>query len=621
MQDVDVFNINKFKQQKPENTRYDRRIKAFESEGKDAKCIKQAVTNAISNLNSSVNSFVIYGDPQSGKTEMMIALTAKLLDTGYKIIVILSKDDLQLLKQNLDRFARSGIDPTPRSFAEIVDPNIKIGDKEWIIFCKKNPYDLEKLVSRIGNIDGKVIIDDEADYATPNSKINRDEKTTINELIGRLLGSNWTYIGVTATPGRLDLNNTFENANDSWVYFPAHDLYTGQDVFFPLSLKPPLKYRLTTLRDKYDAPLYLRQALFSYFINVAYLNAEVNDKETNYCMLIHTSGRRVDHSEDYKQVIDVFNVLGNQNDKNYEKYIRQIWETAEKRYGTSKIADKITSYITNNISRNKVVVMNSETDRSNIDFSTATNPASIFTIAIGGNIVSRGVTFINLLSMFFTRDVKHKIQQDTYIQRARMFGNRGNYLSCFELTIPERLYLDWHRCFVFHRLALESVKTGNAPIWLEDKKIRAVSPTSIDKTTVAMDSGEMSFEIFDYREAIEEIIRNDSKKSLEKLEMLQKRLNNGLPAYLVNFIEQFSPDGNNSLAIHGSTDISKRSDVDKKNIVRPKGLIGNSEQEKTRYPHAIHHIKIFYNKERKARVFYRYVGNIKIIRRLNSPRK
>src|SRR3546814_19609708 len=60
--------------------------------------------------------------------------------------------------------------------------------------------------------------------------------------------------------------------------------------------------------------------------------------------------------------------------------------------------------------------------------------------------------------MFFTRDVKHKIQQDTYIQRARMFGNRGDYLRFFELTIPEALYLDWHRCFVFHRLALAAIK-------------------------------------------------------------------------------------------------------------------------------------------------------------------
>jgi hypothetical protein len=613
-----MFDIKKFNQTKKGNTRYIRRLKALRSDGIDTQFIEKTVAEAVSKLNSGVNSFVIYGDPQSGKTEMMIALTAKLLDLGHQIVVILVKDDVTLQEQNLNRFARSGIDPTPRSFAEVIEPSVRIGNKEWIIFCKKNPYDLEKLISKIGGEEGKIVIDDEADYATPNSKITKDEKTRINELVGELLGDNWIYIGVTATPARLDLNNTFENANDNWVCFPPHDSYTGQDAFFPIDLKVPLKYKIKTLPDKYDNPAYLREALLSYFVNVGYLNVEVNDRETNYCMLIHTSGRKVDHSGDYKLVLSVFNALRNPDDNNYEKYVKQIWEIAKKRYGTSKIANKITSYVIENVSRNKVVVMNSDTDKANIDFSTATDPVSIFTIAIGGNIVSRGVTFKNLLSMFFTRDVKNKIQQDTYIQRARMFGERGKYLQYFELTIPEKLYLDWHRCFVFHRLALESVKSGNAPVWLEDKKIRAVSPASIDKTTVAMDSGEMSFEIFDYKADIEDIVKREPKKSLEKLKILQKRLNSGLPAYLVGFIQQFSPDGNTSLAIHRSASISNYKDADKKNIVRSRGLIGANELEKTKYPHAVHHIKIFYSEEKKARLFYRYVGNIKFLKNLKK---
>jgi hypothetical protein len=103
-----------------------------------------------------------------------------------------------------------------------------------------------------------------------------------------------------------------------------------------------------------------------------------------------------------------------------------------------------------------LVVLNSERDRRAMGDS-ATEPSSPFTIIIGGNIVSRGVTFPNLLSMFFTRNVRHKLQQDTYIQRARMFGSRGEYLKHFELTIPTQLYWDWHRCFVFHKLALATI--------------------------------------------------------------------------------------------------------------------------------------------------------------------
>jgi len=47
--------------------------------------------------------------------------------------------------------------------------------------------------------------------ASPNAKINQAEQTKINELISHLLGSTGDYVGVTATPARLDLNNTFSN--------------------------------------------------------------------------------------------------------------------------------------------------------------------------------------------------------------------------------------------------------------------------------------------------------------------------------------------------------------------------------------------------------------------------
>ena len=123
--------------------------------------------------------------------------------------------------------------------------------------------------------------------------------------------------------------------------------------------------------------------------------------------------------------------------------------------------------------------------------------------------------------MYFTRDVKHKIQQDTYIQRARMFGSRGGYLKYFELTIPEALYLDWHRCFIFHRLSLEAIRSGQgAPVWLSDDRISAVSISSIDKSNVSLDQGEMSFGMFDFaakRESIDSIIDDVAMKSSEKL--------------------------------------------------------------------------------------------------------
>ena len=82
---------------------------------------------AVSNLSSDGGrSFVIYGEPQSGKTEMMICLTSKLLDDGRHTIVHLLNDSVDLLGQNLGRFKSSGLAPAARNFSEILDPAVKL---------------------------------------------------------------------------------------------------------------------------------------------------------------------------------------------------------------------------------------------------------------------------------------------------------------------------------------------------------------------------------------------------------------------------------------------------------------------------------------------------------------
>lgn len=407
-----MFNITDYLNKCDSDSRYKRQLDRLSAKDINIERFKKVTAKTIENIDNGIKSFVIYGDPQSGKTEMMIVLTAKLLDCDYKIVIILLNDNVELLKQNSRRFSESGLDPTPKIFTEVIDPNINIGNQEWVIFCKKNSKDLQKLIEKTGKVGAKIIIDDEGDYATPNTKINREEQTKINQLVEELLGDG-VYIGVTATPARLDLNNTFNNASTHWIYFEPHEKYTGQDIFFPINSN--LQYNLKTLPSEYDCPKYLKEALLSFFINAAYLNKQT---KKNYCMLVHTSGKRVDHSDDYKQIIDILNILGNRTHKDFPQYVEDIFNIAQSRFKSEEEAKELVKYILDNIRRNKVVVMNSDSDTKNFDFTEATNPVALFTIAIGGNIVSRGVTFENLLSMFFTRDVKHKIQQDTYIQRA-----------------------------------------------------------------------------------------------------------------------------------------------------------------------------------------------------------
>jgi hypothetical protein len=204
-------------------------------------------------------------------------------------------------------------------------------------------------------------------------------------------------------------------------------------------------------------------------------------------------------------------------------------------------------------------------------------------VIVGGNIVSRGVTFNNLLSMYFSRSPKSKLQQDTYIQRARMFGSRGAYLEHFELTIPESLYQDWHRCFVFHKLALFAIADGKgSTIWLGDTRIAVAAPSSIDRARVEFDRGEMSFGMFDFSAALDEIAINPATDSNDKLNALRGAIgDNAFPDYVLRYVKRVCPDGAASIAVHKSQLISENysgANVDK--IERQKGFLGSTQLHK-----------------------------------------
>jgi len=202
--------------------------------------------------------------------------------------------------------------------------------------------------------------------------------------------------------------------------------------------------------------------------------------------------------------------------------------------------------------------------------------------------------------------------------------SRKAYLPSFELTIPKGLYLDWQRCFIFHRLSLEARKQDNrSPVWLDGERITAAASSSIDKTNILIDRGEMSFDLFAFDPDKINGILAQNITPLRKVKALSELLGKQcLPDYLINYMENFCPAGANSIAVHNPKSIAgyadKRGEIDKATITRTKGFIGDPQLEKSRYPNAIHHINIFNNDIGRARVFYKYEGNIRF---LKTPKK
>jgi hypothetical protein len=202
-----------------------------------------------------------------------------------------------------------------------------------------------------------------------------------------------------------------------------------------------------------------------------------------------------------------------------------------------------------------------------------------------------------------------------------MFGSRGDYLDYFELTIPESLYLDWHRCFIFHRLSLQAIKSGKgAPVWLEDQRISAVSSASVDKSNVSLDSGEMSFRIFDYGSKEQQIAAAlaGREPNLTKLKKLRAILGEDtFPEYLLSYIQEFNPRGDASIMIHEANSIEgSKEGTDQNNISRKKGFMGGAAF--TGNPNIAHHFRILFNQEKKARLFYKYSGKITFLKNLKD---
>ncbi len=605
-----------------------KKIKKF-----DTSNIEQVVNEVDKNIfEKKCKALVIYGEPQSGKTETMIALTAKLLDKGRKHILLLVTDNVKLRDQNLKIFAESRINPTPKDnndfLREVKENNLDISKVPFIIFCKKNSPELKRLIkdTKIDELDDLIVIDDEADYATPNSKVNKKEtgeaaqiRSVINNLIKVILNKNGIWIGVTATPGRLDLNNTYANETSRWVYLPPHSKYYGQFHFFPSQFRKDftkaLDYNITFLSESGDDPSYIKKAVYKFLVTVSKRNLDCiksNIQEENYSMIVHTSTGKEGHKNDYVTVHEnIFRPLWEET-KNFKKILDDIYEVAYKKYKDVKLANEITKYILDNKFQYRAIIMNSDKDMKSQNFDAGTNPQTPFTIIFGGNIISRGLTFHGLISMFFSRDSKHKLDSGTYIQRARMFGNREKLFNDFELTIPTRLYRDWWQVFKEHRESLATINNFDHPMWFSSKRTKTTQPSSIDKANVVEQKGELYFEIFELTTEIRNIYESGLKKNkLETVKKLYKALGN--KAFLKPFYDEIITDRDSikdsQIYLQNIRNIENYKDKIDGQIRRSRSGHIDGHESGAEYWLAIY----FSDKSNKARLFFRSYYNRKIL--------
>jgi hypothetical protein len=494
---------------------------------------------------------LVVGHVQSGKTSHYTALAAKALDAGYQIIVILAGVHNSLRAQTHERIDEYLIGRDSAALLEAVrqhrttveagqrlgvsdfdlkrgvsDPAISIltctnsndtGDfktavativglpvgpgSRLVMVVKKNATILRNLVDwmRLQNAapgtaapDRRVpaptlVVDDEADHASINTRDPDQDPTTINRLIRELLMvfDRVSLVGYTATP--------FANIFIPIDANPANQARFGDDLFprsFIVNLKPPSDYigpdRVfghpgdesiniperpplpmfisvndagTWMPDKHkkdhypgSIPASLQEAV-RLFVLVCAARAARGDEQVHNSMLVHATRFVNVQSRVAEQIEAELNALRNVltygapgSSQSGRQRIESLWNRhILKEHEDFRVQlgeecpplpdwDQVWSRVDAALKRITVMRVNG-TSADALKYSK--NPEGVYVIAIGGDKLSRGLTLEGLSVSYFLRTSN---MFDTLLQMGRWFGYRPGYADLCRVYTTGTLY-------------------------------------------------------------------------------------------------------------------------------------------------------------------------------------
>lgn len=296
-----------------------------------------------------------------------------------------------------------------------------------------------------------LLIDDEADYASIDTSKPESDPTAINSAIRRLLGAfeRSSFIGVTATP----FANVLISDEDEQDLFPRDFVYAlasptnyfgpsqmfdqqsvDQNFIVPLQDGEdyfPFGHRKSLVVE--NLPASLNEAILAYFVSNAIRDLRPGQENAPRSMMVHVSRFRDVQSQIFQLVnvrcAEIKSVLklGIGADELYGEfeniyrshfsYVPETW--VEVREALSSSAQSTQVFIVNS-------------DKVNSDWITAYDGAKPRVIAVGGDVLSRGLTLEGLsISYFYRRSLAY----DTVMQTGRWFGYRDGYRDVCKLWI------------------------------------------------------------------------------------------------------------------------------------------------------------------------------------------
>lgn len=467
---------------------------------------------------------LVLGDVQSGKTVNYTAICNKAADTGYKVIIVLagmmenlrmqtqkrldkefagrlSKDLLRLKGKQEVRNVFDGvgkIDSSKRisAFTTVLydfnmsilnsnDLTLRNISEPALFVVKKNKSVLKNLESWLcsNNADstGKIdlpllLIDDEADNASVNTKKEDQDPTAINEAIRSILNRFYqaTYLGITATPfANIFINPETEDDMIGQDLFPKDFIYVlsppsnyiganaifGEDAKYDSSLVRldtdemeayfPFKHKKDHEVEELPPSLYEAMAYFLLTNAVRDLRGDTKDHRS---MLINVS-RFTDVQVRIRESAIVWLEQVKSDVRNYAaldesqalrieslNFLKQVWDKydLESKAGVAwKVIQQ--EYLHKAISPIEIRAVNQKTGAASLNYD-AHEENGLRVIAVGGNSLSRGLTLEGLCVSYFYRNSQ---MYDTLLQMCRWFGYRPNYNDIFKIWMSEDV-IDWY---------------------------------------------------------------------------------------------------------------------------------------------------------------------------------
>jgi hypothetical protein len=437
---------------------------------------------------------LVLGHVQSGKTASFTAVVAKAADVGYRFIIVLSGMNNVLRYQTQLRIDEDLIAANLESWITVTDiqddfhantnVNSFLTEKhstKVLGVVKKNSSRLKRLHKWLTGARPEVlracpvlIIDDEADQASPNSHPKPDERTKINELIIKLLSDlpKAAYVGYTATPfANLFIDPTLPEdlyPRDFIVDLPRGKGYFGAEQIFgrdpveegeepvdglnvirlvpereSIQLRPPNRDARFTFIPEITPTL--RQAILYFWMAVTARHLR-GQKGRHATMLIHTTQYAVVH-RNAKGAIDEFrqDILRKiqASDSALFVELEKLWLDEQAELPSADMGEIPVDFsdvklnLAKILARTEAKVENGSSAPSDrVDFQQDTDGNGRIYIVIGGNVLSRGLTLEGLTVSFFIRSAS---AYDTLLQMGRWFGYRQGYSDLARVWMTEEL--------------------------------------------------------------------------------------------------------------------------------------------------------------------------------------